>query len=82
MTKERRHAGRAIRKARREQREAIAAIAAIDFTGLIDLMADAFANAARVVAEAFTQLAHAITEHEAQQFRMAHRALTTGKEAT
>lgn len=82
MTKERRHAGRAIRKARREQREAIAAIAAIDLTGLIEMVGEAFANAARVIVDAFAQLAHAITEYEAQQFRMAHRALTTGKEAT
>lgn len=84
MNKQKRYAGRAIRKERRELREMLAVIDKIDFDALWDGVAEAFAALGRVLAEATASIARAYAEYTdavEREYRMTYRALTTGPTA-
>lgn len=86
MSKEKRRIGRAIRKQRREQRELMAAVTAIDFGKLGDAMDEvasqigrAFAEVVELTTQAFTEFVSLYVEAKQREYRMTHRALTTGE---
>ena len=89
MNRQKRYAGRAICKRRREQREMFAIISAIDFDAFQTGMAEAIIEFGRVLEAATASIAWFFAEFNAahaeareQEFRMTHRALTTGHEVT
>lgn len=83
MNKQKRHAGRAIRRQRREQQQVIKAFATIDWDALGALFTNAMEQLGRVVASfvsAVEDLARADLDAAAREHRMTYRALTTGSE--
>lgn len=87
MNRQRRLAGRAIRRQLREQREAIAALSRIDLNDLGQRMVAAFSHFCRAIEEAvksiarlYFVLAAAHQSNAEREYRMTYRALTTGGE--
>lgn len=88
MNKEKRRAGRAIRKRRRKDMELLAAVSSIDYNalgeGLVQVMAQLGEHFTRAFSEArrsFEDFCLAYQESVEQERRMTHMSLTDGKEA-
>lgn len=85
MNKTKRHAGRAIRKTRRQQRDMFASFhVAANLLGTLSNALNTMAREIGAAVDAFKIAAveafKIAAEHESQQYRMTHRALTTGKD--
>jgi hypothetical protein len=84
VNKQKRYEGRAIRKQRRETREAIAVLSSIDLKTISLQIAAAFESFCRTIEEAIKVGAQLEADFAAaceQEYRMTHRALTTGTPA-
>ncbi|MBG9889844.1 hypothetical protein ABE10_25480 [Bacillus toyonensis] len=83
MNRQKRHAGRAIRRQRRERHQVMGAVATIDWGALGALFTRAMEWLGRVVAavaSAVEDLVRAYLDAVAREHRMTYRALTTGGE--
>ena len=87
MNKNKRRAGRAIRKQRRRNMELFAAVSAIDLDALGEAMVQVatqlgqhFTRAIEETRKSFEEFAASYRECLDQNYRMTHMALTTGKE--